>query len=264
MKSWKRKLLWGVVGIVSATAIAWGVIAWVSRPTTNYQEKTQSAAALPFGPGERAVYTIRLLGLPLGECTFEVLPRGTNGTWHFQMSARTKVYPVRYDARSAVNAELTDSITYTTDQQDRSSRKVRLDFDTPARTVSRSLNDGEPTKLAIPSGTVDYLAMLYRLRLEKLANEPKVAWAVTDGKNSYQPRLNSVEREVITIGEKQYPAIRVEPDLGELRGVFNKSPDAKVQIWFSDDTRQVPLRIRTKIYIGSFIANLKDYRPPTR
>ena len=133
-----------------------------------------------------------------------------------------------------------------------------------ARTVSRSLNDGEPTKLAIPSGTVDYLAMLYRLRLEKLANEPKVAWAVTDGKSSYQPRLNSVEREVITIGEKQYPAIRVEPDLGELRGVFNKSPDATVQIWFSDDTRQVPLRIRTKIYIGSFIANLKDYRPPTR
>ena len=71
-----------------------------------------------------------------------------------------------------------------------------------------------------------------------------------------------MSRKVISIGGKKYPAIFVEPDLGELRGVFNKSPNAKVQIWFSDDARQVPLRIRTKIYLGSFVANLKDYRPP--
>ena len=134
MTGWKHKLLWGGLGAVTAGAIAWGIIAWVSQPTTNYQEQKKPAAALPFGPGERATYTVRLLGLPLGECRFEVLPHGKDGTWHFEMAARTKVYTVRYEAHSVVNAQLTDSLLYTTDQRDRSSRKVRLDFSHVTRT----------------------------------------------------------------------------------------------------------------------------------
>jgi hypothetical protein len=54
----------------------------------------------------------------------------------------------------------------------------------------------------------------------------------------------------------------VEPDLGNLRGVFNKDPEAKLQIWLSDDTYRVPLRIRTKIGRGNFITELEDYQRP--
>ena len=72
--------------------------------------------------------------------------------------------------------------------------------------------------------------------------------------------LTVVGPEEIKIGEKTFQAILVEPDLGNLRGVFRKDPNAKLQIWLSDDDRRVPLRIKTKIKHGTFIADLEDYK----
>ena len=54
----------------------------------------------------------------------------------------------------------------------------------------------------------------------------------------------------------------MEPDLGQLRGVFQKDPDAKLQIWLSDDSHRAVLRIRTKVKHGTFIADLADYQRP--
>ena len=75
-------------------------------------------------------------------------------------------------------------------------------------------------------------------------------------------KVNVIGPEKIKIGDRDFDTILVEPDLGNLRGVFNKDPKAKLQIWLSADDRRVPLRIRTKIARGNFITELEDYQRP--
>jgi hypothetical protein len=85
---------------------------------------------------------------------------------------------------------------------------------------------------------------------------------VSDGKGTFPVKVNVIGTQKIKIGNREFDAILVEPDLGNLRGVFNKDPKAKLQIWLSADAHRVPLRIRTKIARGNFITELEDYQRP--
>jgi len=39
-------------------------------------------------------------------------------------------------------------------------------------------------------------------------------------------------------------------------GVFEKTKDAKIHIWVTADERRIPVRIKSKVAIGSFIGEL--------
>jgi hypothetical protein len=48
----------------------------------------------------------------------------------------------------------------------------------------------------------------------------------------------------------------VEPSLEHVGGVFEKSKDAKVQIWVTADARRIPVKIKSKVAVGSFVGEL--------
>ena len=60
--------------------------------------------------------------------------------------------------------------------------------------------------------------------------------------------------------DQWYETYLVEPDLKYLGGVFKKSEDAKLQIWVTTDERRVPVRIKSKLVVGSFVAELVSYQ----
>ena len=41
-----------------------------------------------------------------------------------------------------------------------------------------------------------------------------------------------------------------------LRGVFNKSPDGMLKVWYSSDFKRIPVKITSKVIVGSFNAEL--------
>ena len=47
------------------------------------------------------------------------------------------------------------------------------------------------------------------------------------------------------------------PATKDLRGVFEKTKDSKIDIWVSADGRYVPLRLKSKVIVGSFIGELE-------
>ncbi|MFP4283307.1 MAG: DUF3108 domain-containing protein, partial [Opitutales bacterium] len=49
-----------------------------------------------------------------------------------------------------------------------------------------------------------------------------------------------------------------KPDIKDLGGVFRKSDDASVRFWFSDDERQLPLRMESSVAVGKFWAELVE------
>ena len=48
----------------------------------------------------------------------------------------------------------------------------------------------------------------------------------------------------------------MEPDLEHVGGVFKRSKDAKVQIWVTADERRIPVKIKSKVAVGSFVGEL--------
>jgi len=53
----------------------------------------------------------------------------------------------------------------------------------------------------------------------------------------------------------------IEPLLQAGTGLFVKK--GRLKIWVTDDERRIPVRIRTKVAIGSVSADLESYTPPS-
>jgi hypothetical protein len=55
------------------------------------------------------------------------------------------------------------------------------------------------------------------------------------------------------------PTVIVEPLLAEGTGLFVK--EGRLKIWLTDDERRIPVRMRSKVAIGSVSADLESYTP---
>ena len=79
---------------------------------------------------------------------------------------------------------------------------------------------------------------------------------LTDGKKWILGRARVVKREKVTVLSGIYNTYLVEPDLEHIGGVFKKSKDAKLQIWVTADDRRIPVKIKSKVAVGSFVGEL--------
>ena len=272
-----------VIGIICLTGLIslWLLLAWLGKTESNYRQPrpgirfednaTEIAAGYQprhFADGEVAHYQVRVekgfLKMPAGKVTFAAQQIDHNGTpaWQFTLKGGALGGLVQYDARSIVNAEFTHSLEYHTVQKDLASRNVTLTFDVENQRCRRQLNGNPNGEVETEASTFDPLSIIFKFREMELARAGEFASAVCDGKATFPCKVTVVGREAIQIGEKTFQTILVEPDLGQLRGVFQKDPDAKLQIWLSDDDRRAALRIRTKVKHGTFIADLADYQWP--
>ena len=281
----KRAALISIIFLTSLVSL-WLLMAWLGKTESTYHqprpgmryEKNATLSSLPqksiiyeprhFADGEICYYKVRvlkgILTLPAGRVTFRANKIDQNGTdlWKFTLKGGAIGGLVKYDATSVVNTTFTHSLEYHTIQTDFSSRKVDLVFNENTRQCQRNL-DGKPDgQVETEPSTFDPLSIIFKFRELDLESAGEFSSAVCDGKATFPSKVTVVGKQEIKIGEKTFQAILVEPDLGQLRGVFKKDPDAKLQIWLSDDERRAPLRIKTKIKHGTFIADLEKYEGP--
>jgi len=65
-----------------------------------------------------------------------------------------------------------------------------------------------------------------------------------------------IKRETIKLKNGKYDTYLLEPELKDLSGVFRKSKNATIKIWITADKRKIPVRIKSKVIVGSFVAEL--------
>ena len=195
------------------------------------------------------IYKVRVekgfLKLPAGKVTFTADLIDFNGTeqWQFSLKGGAIGGLVKYDVTSKVNPPFTHSLEYHTIQTDLASRKVDLIFDEKTHQCRRSLNGKPDGEVKTKGSTYDPLSIIFKFREMNLDQPGEFSGAVCDGKATFPATVTVVGPEKLKIGEKTFQTILVEPDLGNLRGVFRKAPDAKLQIWLRNDDYQTPLRI---------------------
>jgi hypothetical protein len=229
------------------------------------QETHRGEQVFPFYPGEKLTFQLRWGFIPAGEAVLEVFPLETVlgvESFHFVMTART--YPLIdlfYEVRDRVDAytdkNMTHSILYRKKQREGKTRRdVLLTFNWEKQEAQYS-NFGKTKKpISILPGSFDPLSVFYAFRLHNLEENPEIEVPVTDGKKAVIGKASVIKREKIKIGMGTYDTYLVEPELKHIGGVFEKSKDAKLKVWVTADDRQMPVLIKSKVVIGSVIAEL--------
>ncbi|MDA8823228.1 DUF3108 domain-containing protein [Opitutales bacterium] len=222
---------------------------------------------LPFKVGERLEYDLAWGFLPVGKATLHlhsVTEINDITCFLIKFSVRTNsfadsFYKVRTTIESYVTEDFSKSILYRKDQQEgKTKRIVEVDFNYQKRRATYRRSDGVQTSIAIPKSVLDPLALAYFFRLKNLKENKKWTIPTCDGKRFNNILVRSGQKKEISVPAGKFDAIETFPEMENLRGVFNKSPDGLLKVWYSGDRRQLPVKISSKVIVGSFNAELKN------
>jgi hypothetical protein len=221
-------------------------------------------------PGEKLTFEIRWGLIPAGTAQLEILPfENYNGVaaWHFVMTAATNsfvdhVYKVRDRIDAYADREMTRSLFYKKKQREGHSKKnIEVTFDWLKMQAQYSNFGKKRAPISIEPGTFDPLSAFYFTRLFDWEHEKEIRRPVTDGKKNILGKARRVKRETIQTPAGTFDAYLYEPDIEHIGGVFEKSPDAKIKLWVTADQRRIPVRLESKVIVGSFVAELISKAP---
>lgn len=228
-------------------------------------------AEYPFASGEKLSYDLFWTFIRAGTATLETLPDGEaegKKALHFRALAKSTpfidtFYRVRDQIQSWVDPEVTRALLYQKDQEEGDYVRHYLIRFNPQGTMAFRYSKGAlKNSVLIQPGTFDPLSMLFLFRTKPLALGYEFAAPVTDGDKAVVGKARVVRRETITTAAGEFDTFLVEPEIKEIGGVFRKSPDAKLQVWITADARRLPVRVKSKVIVGSFSMELTAYEGP--
>lgn len=242
--------------MTSATAIL-GLL--LAVPSATAQNGTATA---PFYPGERMEYAVSYGVIPAGTMWMEIKGIETyeaRAAYHIVAGARSNravsfLYELASHEESWLDARELYSLRYrrvTIENEKTREKDVRFDQERHLRIES----DGT-TEPASPRA-VDQLAMIYYLRTLPL--EVGKAYRI---QNQADPddnplTLRVLKKERIKVPGGAFDTYVLDLEVKTDSGVFKKGGENRV--WVTSDARHVPVKIASKVGLGSFQAELVDY-----
>lgn len=224
-----------------------------------------------FAPGERLTYRLRWTIVDAGEAVLTIHPMTTvdsESAYHFNLSVRSNAfidafYRVRDEIDAYADAALNRSVLYKKHQREgRTERDVTVGFDWTTRSARYTKVEKEGTEVKTTEllpGSFDPLSALFYVRSVPITGAGMlIERPITDGSKNVIGQVRVVKRETIVVQNKKYDTFLIEPDLKHVGGVFEKSPGAKIQIWVTADHRQIPVLLKSKVIVGSFVGELVD------
>jgi hypothetical protein len=221
-------------------------------------------ASVPYAPQERMQYTITYVGLPMGKARLSVgRPEGTVLPVLLEAKTTGVVGFVDLKEQLASYVDTTTGLPRTSsiDSIEPNYRRVTTTrFDRAAnRATVRDRGRSETTdEVAVPPGTLDFVALVFRLRSLPLGEGARHTFPVLFGKTVSTVVTEVVGRETLSTKAGTFAAVKVKVPTA-FNGKFSeKSPTF---VWFSDDTRRIVIRISTDFAIGRAFADLTEYQP---
>ena len=230
-------------------------------------KKEKEPSSLPFAPGEKLIFQLKWGFFSVGSAVLETHePEEVNGTKCHKISLTVStnkfadsIYKVRTKAVSFVEKGFGRSVLFRKSQQEGKTNRnveVRFDYDKNIAIYSNHGVANEPLK--IPDQVFDPLAIAYLFRLGDVTAGKDRKLPTCDGKRVQEVVVKVGEKKQLNTPSGKYQVNEVSPALENLRGVFKKSPGGYLRIWYSTDKRRIPVRMQSKVIVGSFIAKLKE------
>ncbi|MCJ8331250.1 MAG: DUF3108 domain-containing protein [Lentisphaeria bacterium] len=222
---------------------------------------------MPFKSGEKLSYKLYWSKMNVGTFRSDIKKdRIIDGkaVWHFTMLIQTnkkldKIYPVRDYLSAFCQKDVKRSLKYSVNQNEgKTQRIINLNFDWDKKQLTYIKNGKVRRQNKLKKDYIDPLSLFHALRSLDLKIGKTEIIKVTDGKVFVEAKINVIKNERIKIGKKEYDCILIQPDISNLKGVFEKSKDAVIKIWLSNDERKIPLKFSSKVVIGEFYAELEN------
>jgi hypothetical protein len=113
--------------------------------------------------------------------------------------------------------------------------------------------------------TLDVLSALFMMRTTHVGPGAEPEFPVFDNKKRFVLGVRFVKRETLDLPPpwgKKTATVMTEPRLVQGTGLFVR--EGRLFVWFTDDARRVPVKMTSKVPLGSVVAELEEYRPPDR
>ncbi|RLD13604.1 DUF3108 domain-containing protein [candidate division KSB1 bacterium] len=233
---------------------------------------TDSARVLPFHIGERLVFRLRYGFVKAGVAEMKVLGKKTDGgceVLHIQSTARSiGSFDWFYKVRDVINVYLDPQTLYPIHfekllREGRYMADTYVDYfqqDSLAKVTyirykrKNKIRKKEQYSVKIPPGVFDALSVIYYVRTLPLEPGKPVFVTNHEKKKVYTLKILVYPKETITVKAGTFRCVRIEPLLaGE--GIFKH--EGKLNIWLTDDTLKIPVRLTTKVIVGHIAAELE-------
>lgn len=228
--------------------------------------KAEPSAVIPDVPwkGERLVFELSWFEVKAGTSVIEVSEGESKGRKTYNISVVTTsngyldvIYRVRDRIESSIYADNLSSYRYKVHQEEGSFRRDKeIIFDYGKGTVTYT-KDKKTTIYGISTLVNDSLSSIYYLRSKELTVGKPVIIDIFDSKKLWQVEVQVLGKEKVETPVGVFDTVLVKPIL-KFEGIFQRKGD--VYIWLTDDNRKMPVRMRSKIKIGSISADLIEYK----
>jgi hypothetical protein len=189
-----------------------------------------------------------------GQATLELLPTERPDIWKIRSLAwcngffRT-FYPVRDTVISHLDSRGIYPLRFEKHLHEGSYKASLLATYDQARHIVST----QDTSFSIEPFTHDVMSAFYFIRTQRLVVGDTLELAAVSGKKKYNLKVLCHGRETITVAAGTFKTLVVEPVLKE-DGLFKAK--GKLTIWVTDDDAHMPVKMESKIPVGSIKAEL--------
>ncbi len=163
----------------------------------------------------------------------------------------TSFYPVR----DYVRAELDDPENFypsnyrlqTLEGKHEKDREVRF-YRAEGKAVYIDHLKGAKKKYKIPEQVHDPLSAFFKIKGMPLEVGKSVYINIFDSKKLWRVEVKVLKKERITVPAGTFDTVKIQPMM-KSEGIFDSK--GNIYIWLSDDERRIPVKVRSKITIGS-------------
>jgi hypothetical protein len=214
--------------------------------------------AVPFAVGEKLEFSLQYGPIKAGTGTLLVSGIGRIGStpcYHFVSLSRSvpffdNIYPVRDQVESY--ADTANLVTYRIEKHlhegtYRLDSVVRLDPER-GRAVYK---DG--TVYTVAPTVRDALSAFYYIRTLDLSVGQTVSVPAHGDRKSYEIRVTVSRKETVKTPVGTFRCLVIQPTL-KTTGIFRQTGD--MTIWVTDDARKIPVKLSSKIAVGSIVGVL--------
>lgn len=230
------------------------------------------AAELPFAPGEILTLKLTYAHMLAGRAWLSVRSAEQDGqpTLDFVAEAKSQgffawLFRFRVDDRTIARWDPRGGCSLRIEKHLREGKARRdqvVTFD-PSTGVA-AVEDAKVKQKHFDVGAcaLDVLSAFFVTRVRGVAPDRPLELPVFDNGKRYVLGVRFVGRETLDLPRPLGQGVRtiiVEPQLVEGTGLFVQEKGAKLKIWLTDDARRLPVRLRSKVAIGSVSADIESY-----
>lgn len=231
-----------------------------------------AAAALPFGPGERIVFKITYAHLLGGRATLSVADEPGEPTLRFVADAKSEGlfawlfhFKVADHTVARWDPVLGCSLGIEKHLREGKAARDQVVVIDPRSGVAE-VRDAKvkETRFELEPCALDVLSALFVARIRGVPETEPLMLPVFDNGKRYVLRVRFIGRDRLDLPPplgKNVPTVIVEPQLAEGTGLFVKQ--GRLILWLTDDARRLPVRMKSKVAVGSVGADVESYTPPT-